>query len=61
MSGIDIVAIEGLVFAGLSAARALLVSHPCFILYRGVGDRHLECLKGFTAGEGRSWDLNSAQ
>lgn len=32
MSGIEIVAIEGLVFAGLSAACALLVSHSCFIL-----------------------------
>lgn len=43
MTGIEIEAIEGLVFAGLSAVRALLVSLPCFIsspLYRGVGDRH---------------------
>lgn len=31
MTGIEIVALEGLVFAGLSAVRALLISHPCSI------------------------------
>lgn len=62
MTGIEIVAIEGLVFAGLSAVHALLVSNPCFIpSLQRRSRRQTQCFKRFTANEGRSWDLNSAQ